>query len=130
VPVPVLAFLQCSSVPVWAQFVTSTGMLFNCASTGIGISAFQFSTSMDTVHYHYWHLIMVPVLVLAYLHLGSVPVLARSITGTGIQNSARTGIGIVARSFSTIMGIVCYWYWHYIVPVPVLALLHLGSVPV
>jgi hypothetical protein len=84
VPVPVLAFLHFGSVPVWAQFITGTGMLlcpyrywhcctlvqyqyghsplpilaFNCASTGIGISAF-------------WH-------------FGSVPVWAQYITGTGI----------------------------------------------
>ncbi len=111
VPVPVLAFLPFGSVPVWAQFITRTGMLlcpyqywhccmliqcqyghsplpilaFNCASTGIGISAFWFSTSMGTVHYWYWHSIMVPVLVMAYLPLGSVPVLVHSITGTCIQ---------------------------------------------
>ncbi len=60
-------------------------LAFNCASTGIGISAFWFSTSMGTVHYQNWHLIMVPVLVLAYLHFRSVPVWAHSINGTGIQ---------------------------------------------
>ncbi len=43
-----------------------------------------FSTSMDVVHYWYWHYI-VPVPLLAFLHLGSVPVQAQSITGTGIQ---------------------------------------------
>jgi hypothetical protein len=129
VPIPVLAFLHFGSVPVWARFITGTGMLlcsyrylhcytlvqyqywhsplpilaFNCASTGIGISAFWFSTSMGTVHYWHWHSIMVPILVLAFLHLGSVPVLAHTITRTGIQK---------------------------MVPIPVLALLHDGSVPV
>ena len=113
-------------------------LAFNCASTGIGISAFWFSTSMGTVHYWYWHLIMVPVLVLAYLHLGSVPVLAHSITGTGIQKCCpywyrhsctlvqyqyghspllvlashfgHTGIGISALRFSTGIGTVHYPY--------------------
>jgi hypothetical protein len=125
-------------------------LAFNCASTGIGISAFCFSTSLGTVHYRYWHSIMVPVLVLAYLHLGSVPVLAHSITGTGIQNwcpywywhcctlvqyqyvhslllvlalyFAHTGIGISALRFSTGIGPVHYQHRHSkMVPVPVLA---------
>ncbi len=111
VPIPVLAFLPSGSVPVWAQFITNTGMLLcpywywhcctllqyeyghgpllilalNCARKGIGISAFWFSTSMGTVHHRYWHSKMVPILVLAFLHLGSVPVLSQSITSTGIQ---------------------------------------------
>jgi hypothetical protein len=97
-------------------------LAFNCATTGISISAFWFSTSMGTVHYQHWHSIIVPVLVLAFLHLVSVPVLAHTIT--------HTGIGIDARWFSTGMGIVHYWYWHLILPIPVLAFLHLGSVPV
>jgi hypothetical protein len=41
------------------------------ASTGIGITHW-FSTSMGMVHYPYWHSNMVPVLVLAFLHFGSV----------------------------------------------------------
>ncbi len=49
---------------------------------------------------------------------------------SALKNDARTGIGIVARRFSTGMSIVRYWYWHLIFPVPVLAVLHLGSVPV
>jgi hypothetical protein len=60
-------------------------MAFNCAITGIGISAFWFSTSIGTYHYRNWHLLLVPVLVLAFLNLGSVPVLTHTITGTGIQ---------------------------------------------
>jgi hypothetical protein len=51
-------------------------MAFNCASTSIGISAFWFSASIGTYHYWNWHSLLVPVLVLAFLHLGSVPVLA------------------------------------------------------
>ncbi len=180
-PIPVLAFLQCGSVPVWAQSITGTGMLlcpyrywhccmlvqyryghsllpilaFNRASTGIGISAFWFSTSTSTVHYRYWHLIMVPVLVLAYPHLGSVPVVPHSTTGTGIQkwclygywhsctfvqyqyghspllvlalHFACTSIGISALRFSTSIGTVHFRYWHSkMVPVPVLAFLHFG----
>ena len=60
-------------------------MAFNCAITGIDISAFWFSTSIGTYHYWNWHSLLVPVLVLAFLNLGSVPVLAHTITGTGIQ---------------------------------------------
>jgi hypothetical protein len=44
-----------------------------------------FSTSMGMVNYRYWYSKMVPVLVLAFLHFGSVPVWAHSITGTGIK---------------------------------------------
>jgi hypothetical protein len=106
VPVPVLAFLHFGSVPAWAQFITGTGMLlfphwywhcctlvqyqyghsllpilaFNCASTGIGISVLRFNTGTGTVHYQHWHSKLVPVLVLAFLHFGSVPVWAHTIT--------------------------------------------------
>jgi hypothetical protein len=102
---------------------------------------------------------MVPILVLAFLHLGSVPVLAHTITGTGIQtwcpyrywhccmmvqyryghslllvlafNFAHTGIGISALWFSTGTGTVHYPHWHSkMVPVRVLAFLHFGLVPV
>jgi hypothetical protein len=105
VPIPVLAILHFGSVPVWAQSITGTGiqwcqhwywrfctlvqcqyghipllvLAFNCARTGIGICALW-----GTFHYWYWHSI-VPILVLAFLHFGSVPVWARSITRTGIQ---------------------------------------------
>ncbi len=132
---------------------------FNCASTGIGISAFWFSTIMVTVHYQHWHLLIVPVLVLVFLHLGSVPVLAHIITRTGIQkwcpywyrhcctlvqyryghspllvlafDFAHTGIGTSALRVSTGTGTVHYPHWHSkMVPVPVLAFLHFGSVPV
>ncbi len=161
-------------------------MAFNCARTGIGISALWFSTSMGTIHYWYWHAIM-PILVMALLHVGSVLVWTQFITDNGIQlcqyrywhlcilvryqywhiplpelafvTCARTGIGIsapwfstsigtyhyqnwhskmvpdpgigiVSRWFITGMGIVRYWYRHLILPVPVLAFLHLGSLPV
>ncbi len=115
-------------------------LAFNCASTGIGISAFWFSTSIVTVHYQHWHSLIVPILVLAFLHLGSVPLLAHTITRTGIQkwcpyrywhcctlvhyryghspllvlafNFARTGIGISALWFSTGTGTVHYPHWH------------------
>jgi hypothetical protein len=59
------------------------------------------------VQYQYWH---IPLPELAF------------------KNDARTGIGIVALWFITGMGIVRYWYWYLILPVPVLAFLHLGSV--
>ena len=105
-------------------------LALNCASIGIGISAFWFSTSMGTVHYQYRHSIMVPVLVFTFLHFGSVPVLTHTITRTGIQKLCLPSIGIVAHWFSTSMGIVHYWYLHYILTIPVLAFLHLGSVTV
>jgi hypothetical protein len=156
-PVPLLALLHVDSVPVGHSPLPI--LAFNCASTGIGISAFWFSTSMGTVHYRHWHSIMVPVQVLAFLHLGSVPVLAHTITGTGIQiwcpyqywhcctmvqfryghslllvlvfNFAYTSNGISALWFSTSIGTVHYPHWHSkMVPVPVLAFLHFGSVPV
>jgi hypothetical protein len=102
----------------------------NGARTVIGIFALWFSTSMGTVHYWYWHSKMVPVPVLAFLHFGSGPVWAQSITGTGIQKWCNTSIGIFALLFSTSMGIVHYWFWHSIVPIPVLAFLHFGSAQV
>jgi hypothetical protein len=43
------------------------------ADPGIGIIPW-FSTSMGIFHYRYCHPYMVPVLVLAILHFGSVPV--------------------------------------------------------
>jgi hypothetical protein len=60
-------------------------MAFNCAIAGVGIFAFLLSTSIGTYHYPNWDSLLVPVLVLAFLNLGSVPVLAHTITGTGIQ---------------------------------------------
>jgi hypothetical protein len=60
-------------------------LAFNFARFGIGILALWFSTGTGTVHYLYWHSKMAPVPVLAFLHFGSVPVLAHSITRTGIQ---------------------------------------------
>jgi hypothetical protein len=61
-------------------------MAFNYARTSIGISALWFSTSMGTIHYQHWHAIM-PVPVMALLHVGSVPVWTKSITDNGIQLS-------------------------------------------
>ncbi len=100
---------------------------------------------------------MVPMPVMA-LYFGSVPVWARSITGTGIQkwcphryrhfctlvqyqygqipllvlafNYARTGTGDCVLWFSTSRGTVHYRYWHSMMPVKVLAILYLGLVPV
>ncbi len=46
------------------------------------------------------------------------------------KNDACSGIGIVVGCFVTGMGIVHYWYWHLILPVPVLEFLQLGSLPV
>jgi hypothetical protein len=57
----------------------------NGACTGMGISALWFSTGISTVHYRNWHSKMMPVPLLSFLYFGSVPVKAKSITGTGIQ---------------------------------------------
>jgi hypothetical protein len=128
----------------------------NGARTGTGIFALWFSTNIGTVHYQYWHSV-VPVPVLANMYLISVPVWAHSITGTGIQlclywywhfctldqyhyghipllvqtiNDDCTGICIFALWLSISMGTFHYWKWHSIMPIPVLAFLHFGSVPV
>jgi hypothetical protein len=112
VPVPALVFWHFGSVPVWAHTITSTGVLYgpyrylhfctsvqyqyryiplqvlafnNGACIGTGISALWFSTGIGTVYYRNCHSKMVPVPVLSFLHFGSVPVKANSITGTGIQ---------------------------------------------
>ncbi len=122
------------------QYVHGTLLVLafkNGTSTGIGIIHW-FSTSMGTVHYRYWHSNIVPLLVLAF-YFGPVPVLARSITGTGIKwcqyrywhvcilvkyqylhgtlpvlafNGARTGNGIYAFWSTTSIGTVHYRYWH------------------
>jgi hypothetical protein len=108
--IPVLAFMHFGPVPVLAWYITGTGikwcpyqywhfcnfvqyqygygkllvLALNGASTGIGIYAFWSSTSIGMVHKRYWHL-MVPVTVMAFMHLGPLPVSARYITGTGIK---------------------------------------------
>ena len=134
-------------------------LAFNFARTGIGFSAVRFITRTGTAHYPHWHSNMVPGPVLAFLHFGSVPVWAHSITGTGIQqwfqyqywylctlvhyqylhwslrvlafNGAHSGIDILALWFSTSKGTLHYRYWHLILPIPVtMAYLHFGSVPV
>ena len=154
VPILVLAF--------WVQYqyghITFLILALNIVHTGNGISALWISTRIGTFHYWYWHSKMVPVPVLAFLHFGSVPVWAHSITGTGIQkwcpywywhlcilvhyqywhgslllmafNGARSNIGILGLWFSTSMGTLHYWYWHLILLIPVMAFLHFGSVPV
>jgi hypothetical protein len=92
-PLPVLAFrCACTRIGILALwFNTSMGTyhyLYWCfvwPSSGTGISALLCSTGRGTFHYRYWHSTMVPVLVRAFLHFGSVPVKAQSITGTSIQ---------------------------------------------
>jgi hypothetical protein len=100
VPVPVLDFLYFGSLSVLARVINGTGihwclfwywhfgtlvqyqyghiplpvLAFDIARTGNGISALWFSTSIGTFHYRYWYSKMVPVLVRAFLHFGSVPV--------------------------------------------------------
>jgi hypothetical protein len=91
-------------------------------------------------------------------YFGSVPVWARYIIITGIQqrcqyrywhytlvqyqyghvpllvlasqHGAHTGTGIFTLWFSTGIGTVHYRYWHSIVPIPVMANMYLESVPV
>jgi hypothetical protein len=109
VPVPVLAYLQFCPIPVLARYITGTAITWcpylywhfgtfvqyqywhgtlpvlalNGDSTGIGIFAVLSNTSIGTVHYQYCHC-LVPIPVLAFWYFGSLSVLARSITGTGI----------------------------------------------
>jgi hypothetical protein len=112
VPIPVLAFWHFGSVPVWAHTIIGTGVSYgpyrywhfcttvqyryryiplqvlafnNGACTGTVISALWFSTGIGTVHYRNCHSEMIPVPVLSFLHFGSGPVKAKSITSTGIQ---------------------------------------------
>jgi hypothetical protein len=82
------------SLPVWAWSITGTGIQKWC-------------------QYWYWHYTLVQY---QYLH-GPLMVLV-------FKNGARTSIGIFAVWFSTSMGTVKYWYWHSMMPVPVLAFLH------
>jgi hypothetical protein len=100
VPVPVLAFLNFGSVPVWAHSITGTGIQ----------KRFQYWdwNFCTLVHYQYWH--------------GSLLVME--------FNGACSGIGILALWFSTSMGTLHYRYWQLILSIPVMAFLHFGSVPV
>jgi hypothetical protein len=61
-------------------------------------------------HTRYWHIFT--LVQYQYGH-SPLPVLA-------FKNGARAGIGVFTHLFSTSMGvgIVRYWYWHSIVPVP------------
>jgi hypothetical protein len=122
----------------------------------LSIFALWFSTGIGTVHYQYWHSV-VPIPVMANMYLESVPVWAHSITRTGIQlclyqfwhfctldqyqywhgplpvlalNGASTSIGIFALLSNTSIGMVHYWYCHYLVPVPVLAFWYFCLIPV
>ncbi len=167
VPVPVLAWYITGTEIKWCpyqywhicttvQYQYGYGKLpvlaLNGASTGIGIYAFWSSTSIGTVHYWYWHL-MVPVPVMAFMHLGSLPVSARYITGTVpvpvlaylhfcpipvlaryITGTAITWCPYQYWHFGTL---VQYQYWHGPLPVlafngasTVLAYLHFVPIPV
>ncbi len=114
---------------------------------------------MGMVHYRYLHSTKVPIPVLA-LYIGSVPVWACSITGTGIPTlclywywhfcfctlvqyryrhspipvlafcCACTGNGKYVLGISTSMGTFRYQNWNSIVPISVLAFLNFGSVSV
>ncbi len=95
--------------------------------------------------------------VLAFWYFCPIPVLARSITGTGFKwcqyrywhicsfvqyqywhgtlpvlplLGVCTGIGILVLWFIISIGTVHYRYWHLMVPVPVMAFMHLGPLPV
>jgi hypothetical protein len=141
-------------VPVLAWYITGTGfkwcpcrywhfctlvqyqhghgplpvLALNGASTGIGIFAVLSDTSIGTVHYWYCHY-LVPyqywhfstLVKYQYWH-GPLQVLA--------INGVSTGIGIYAFWSSTSIGMVHHRCRHLTVPVPVLAFLHSGPVPV
>jgi hypothetical protein len=70
------------AVPVMDHADTGIGQKYQNANT---ISALWFSTSMGTFHYRNWDSTMVTVPVMVFVHFGSLSVLARVITGTGIQ---------------------------------------------
>jgi hypothetical protein len=100
ISVPVLDFLYFGSISLLAWDIAGTGiqrclfqywhfdtlvqyqyghipllvLVFNIARTGNGISAHWFSTGIGTFHYRYWHSKMLPILVRAFEHFGSVPV--------------------------------------------------------
>ncbi len=57
--------------------------LLNGDSNSIDIIAVLSNTSIGMVHYQYCHC-LVPIPVLAFWYIGSVSLLTRSITGTGI----------------------------------------------
>jgi hypothetical protein len=152
VPIPVLA-LYIGSVPILARSITGTGiptwcpywywhfcslvqyryrhsplplLAFRCAHTGNGKYVLGISTSMGTFHYQNWNSI-VPVPVLAFLHFGSISVLARSITGTGIKwcqyqywYITSTAITWCLYRYWHFGTLVYFQYWHG--PLPVLAL--------
>ncbi len=80
---------------------TLLALALNVDSTGIGIFAVLFNTSLGMVHYQYCHC-LVPIPVLAFLVIWSI-------------------ISI---------GMVHYWYWHLMVPIPVMAFMHLCPIPV
>jgi hypothetical protein len=128
VPAPVLALLH--NVQYRYEHSPLLLLAFNFACTGTGISALRFSTSTGTVHYPHWHSIMVPIPVLAFLHLvhyqyGHIP-----LPELGFMNDFSTGIGIFVLWFIISIGTGHYWYWHSLVPVWILAFWHFGSVPV
>jgi hypothetical protein len=100
------------------------------ARAGFGIVARWFSTSMGIVHYQYWHSLCqyqywhFCILVEYQYGHSTLPALA-------FVNCVRTGIGISAPWFSSSIGTYHYWNWHSkMMLLPVLALLHVGSVPV
>ncbi len=82
-------------------------LALNGANTGVGIYAFWSNTSIGTVHYRYWHL-MVPVPVMEFMHFSPLPVSARYIIGTGIK--------WCQYRYWHICTFVQYQYWHGTLP--------------
>ncbi len=70
--------------------------------------------------YWYWHFC-----TLVQYQYGHIP-----LPELGSQHGARTSTGIFALRFSTGIGTFHYRYWHSVVPVPVSAFRHFGSVPI
>jgi hypothetical protein len=138
-----MANMYLESVPVWAHSITRTGiqlclyqywhictlvqyqywhgplpvLALNGASTSIGIFALLSNTSNGTVHYRYCH-DLVPIPVLAFWYFCPIPVMAWSITGTGID--------WCQHRYWHICTLVQYQYWHGTLPVLSLLGAHTG----
>jgi hypothetical protein len=106
VTVPVLAFLQFCPIPVLAWYITSTAIAW-CPYQYWHFGNW-FIISIGMVLYRYWHL-MVPIPVMAFMHLGPLPVLAWYITVTGIK--------WCQYRYWHICTFVQYQYWHGRLPV-------------
>ncbi len=97
-PIPVLSFWYFCPIPVLAWYITGTGIKW---------WQYRYWHICSFVQYQYWH--------------GTLPVLPLL--------GAHTGIGILVLWFIISIGTVHYWYWHLMVPVPLMAFMHLCPLP-